>query len=472
MIAKPVEGKVLDFAKMNDVTAEPVSEDSEGVHYICVTGDGGSTEEFYAKYSDISMLRLAKPEHGSIEFSGRQDLGRGVETLPDGTKVCTTGTWDEITLSFIPDKGCRLVSAAVNGSAVEVGGDGTYTFNIPQLVDWTVTAEFEQISVPRTVTVNCGKNGTVTPGTASYEEGSEVTLTVTPDAGYRVKSVTLDGKPVELTDGKYTFTVTADCVFAAEFVRTSGGSSGGSSGGYSRPSSGSSSSGRADSSPMMNGKPMSWDDIAAHLKALPAGSGVKVSLNGETEIPAKVIAAIRDSSHTVEFVVDSVKSWVITGSGLDASADKPAKLSVLPGNADRSALRGVFGVDVKVSGSEVPAGLKLNFRAEFAGQFANVYRLSGGELKFAGCVKVGADGSVTVPGANAAGGYIVMVCEFSDLPGDADNDGVLNALDASAVLRDIVGGGKLQNPLMGDFNGDGAVNALDASAILRAVVGL
>lgn len=63
-----------------------------------------------------------------------------------------------------------------------------------------------------------------------------------------------------------------------------------------------------------------------------------------------------------------------------------------------------------------------------------------------------------------------MVCEFSDLPGDANNDGALNALDASAILKDIVRIDKCKNLLMGDFNGDRAVNALDASVILRQIV--
>ena len=65
-----------------------------------------------------------------------------------------------------------------------------------------------------------------------------------------------------------------------------------------------------------------------------------------------------------------------------------------------------------------------------------------------------------------------MVCGFSDLPGDMSNDGVLNAMDANAVLKDIVGLESGVNPLMADFNGDGNVNAMDASAILKRIVGL
>ena len=53
-----------------------------------------------------------------------------------------------------------------------------------------------------------------------------------------------------------------------------------------------------------------------------------------------------------------------------------------------------------------------------------------------------------------------------------NNDGVLNAIDASAILKDIVGAVAGANPLMADFNGDGVSNALDASAILKYIVGI
>ena len=52
------------------------------------------------------------------------------------------------------------------------------------------------------------------------------------------------------------------------------------------------------------------------------------------------------------------------------------------------------------------------------------------------------------------------------------NDGILNAVDASAILKDIVGLESGANPLMADFNGDGNVNAVDASSILKNIVGL
>ena len=65
-----------------------------------------------------------------------------------------------------------------------------------------------------------------------------------------------------------------------------------------------------------------------------------------------------------------------------------------------------------------------------------------------------------------------MLCELSDRPGDANNDGVLNAADAAAILQQIIGLAQGKNPAMCDFNGDGKVNAKDASDILKRIVGL
>lgn len=386
------EGKLLVGADFNGTPVEPYTADDNGWNYK-ITTISGAENKFVFTYTDVATLRIPKPEHGKVEFTGNLDGGRGVDTLADGTSVYTLATNDTVTLKFVPDDGYKFVSAAQGGSELKVGSDGTCVLTMEQLADWTITAKFE---------------------------------------------------------------------------KKSGGSTGGSSGGSHRHSTDSDKT--AESTPTMDGKPMSWNDIGNYLSKLPENSSAKISLNGKTTLPAAVISAIKDGKLTVEFVIDSAKSWVVRGDKIGTVS--AAELAAFPGNADSSALRGVFGVDLKVSGTKVPAEMKLTFRKEFAGQFANVYKLNSGVLEFQRCVKVGADGTAVIPGADAAGEYVVMVCEFSDLPGDADNDGVLSALDVSAILKEIVGMAKSANAAVCDFNGDGEVNALDAAAALKAVVGV
>ena len=384
------KGKLLVGADFNGTPIEPYTADDNGWNYK-VTTISGAENKFVFKYTDVATLRIPKPEHGKVEFTGTLDGGRGVNTLADGTSVYTLATNDTVTLRFVPDDGYKFVSAAQDGSELKVGSDGTCVITMKQLADWTITAKFE---------------------------------------------------------------------------KKSGGSTGGSSGGSHRHSTDSDKT--AESTPTMDGKPMSWNDIGNYLSKLPENSSAKISLNGRTTLPAAVISAIKDGKLTVEFVIDSAKSWVVCGDKIGTVS--AAELAAFQGNADSSDLRGVFGVDLRVGGTKVPAELKLYFREVFAGQFANVYKLNGGVLEFQRCVKVGNDGTAVIPGADAAGEYVVMVCEFSDLPGDADNDGVLSALDVSAILKEIVGKAKSANAAVCDFNGDGEVNALDAAAALKAVV--
>lgn len=61
-----------------------------------------------------------------------------------------------------------------------------------------------------TVTVTTGNGGTATPiGQTIFETGKTVAITVTPDKGYKVDKVLVNGVVSQLTDGVYTFDGTA-----------------------------------------------------------------------------------------------------------------------------------------------------------------------------------------------------------------------------------------------------------------------
>ncbi len=418
---------------------------TNGKYTFKVTANCTFEAEFEAIPADRYTVTVKCGEHGAVT---------------PVTADYESGT--EVTLTVTPDSGYRVKSVTLDGKAVTLT-NGKYTFKVT--ANCTFEAEFEAIPAEKyTVTVKCGEHGTVTPGTSEYEEGTVVTLTVTPDSGYRVKSVTLNGNQVTLTDGKFAFTVSADCTFEAVFQKVSGGS--GSSGGSARPGS----SSEISSNPAINGVTKSWQDIAADIAKLPAGGSATISLNGETSVPAECIRSIAASKARIEFIVDSSRSWIVNG--MEITSPVTAELSLLPGSADRTSLRGVNGAAFRISEIGIPAVLRLKFRREFAGQYANVYKLADSRLSYLDCVKVNESGCADIPGAYTAGEYVVMVCEYSDLPGDVNNDGVLNALDAATLLKHIVGVSGEADMLFADFNGDGSVNAMDASAILKKIIGL
>ena len=314
----------------------------------------------------------------------------------------------------------------------------------------------------------------ITPNGGSFTGSQTVTITCATDGA--AIHYTTDGTEPTASSAEYSggFTITAtttikavafvgeakSTVTSAVFTRKA--QSGG-SGGSARPT-------RPDTEPRpsIDGISMSWAEISVELAKRQDGGTVKIMLNGAYEVPADVIRVIAGKKLHIEFVADSLKSWLTDGS--EITAVTAADFSALPVSADRSALRGISGADLKVSGTKIPADLKLSFRKEFAGQFANVYKLVDGKLIFHGCAKLGADGTATIPGADSAGEYVVMVCEFSDLLGDMTNDGVLDIKDALETLKYSVGMEGGANPLMGDFNKDGTVNICDASDILKWVI--
>ena len=328
----------------------------------------------------------------------------------------------------------------------------------------------------------------ISPNGGTFTGSQTVTITcAAPDA---VIYYTTDGSTPTADSAKYSgsftltasatvkaFAVSADAaasdIVTAVFTKksgTSGGSSGGSSSGSSGGSSRPSSAKTEETKPAFNGKETSWADIAGSIAKLAEGGTVTISLNGNYTVPAEVMKQIADKKIKATFVVDSVKSWVIDGAQIKNAAS--TDLTLIPTRKLKTGgLAGTEGVQFTVSSADIPAGIAVSFKADFAGRFANLYKSVDGKLVFMGCAKLDSTGKSTVPGIDGKGGYAVMLSELSALPGDMNNDGILNALDASEILKYAVGISAGANLAAADLNGDGTVNASDAAAVLRMAVG-
>ena len=162
-----------------------------------------------------------------------------------------------------------------------------------------------------------------------------------------------------------------------------------------------------------------------------------------------MIKVIDNKDLKVHFIVDSSRGWFVNGAEITAPAVADFTF-IRTASQKHDGLRGIEGMQFRINNTGVPTGLEIAFKSEHAGKFANLYNSVDGKLVFVACAKLGADGKLFLPGVTEKGDYIAMLCEFSDLPGDMSNDGILNA----------------------DFNGDGNVNAVDASSILKKIVGL
>ncbi len=139
---------------------------------------------------EVCAVTVAPAQHGKVTVTPWMGLA--------GTTA---------TLTITPDEGYELDTLTVkqaDGTAVKVTDN---TFTMPAS-DVTVTPTFKELPPETyTVTVWSAQHGKVTASPAKAEAGTKVTLTVTPDSGYELDTLTAkqsDGKTVTVTNNTFT----------------------------------------------------------------------------------------------------------------------------------------------------------------------------------------------------------------------------------------------------------------------------
>ena len=139
------------------------------------------------------------------------DAGPGGSITPSGDVGVDPGVDQSFTIT--PAAHYHVADVLVDGSSV--GTVTSYTFN-SVTADHTISASFAIDTF--TIAVTQGLHGTISPSTGSVDSGTSPTYTITPEAGYHLASLTVDGASQTL-QGSWTFTnVTANHSIAATFA--------------------------------------------------------------------------------------------------------------------------------------------------------------------------------------------------------------------------------------------------------------
>ena len=121
-----------------------------------------------------------------------------------------------VTLEATPNAGYKFINWTVGG--VEKSTDAKYSFTASADVTAIANFELSDPEVPTyaiSVSANDDAMGTVT-GAGDYTEGSPVTLTATPKAGYRFVNWTV-GSEVKSTEATYSLTASEALTIVANF---------------------------------------------------------------------------------------------------------------------------------------------------------------------------------------------------------------------------------------------------------------
>ena len=192
-------------------TATLTATAAEGYTFLNWTlgGEVVSTETIYVFAVTEAGDYVANFELNSYEIT--------VAANPEaGGEVTGGGTYDHgatVTLTATVNEGYNFINWMKDG--VEVSNELTYTFIVTEAGDYV--ANFSVNSYEIIVTANPEDGGTVT-GAGTYEYGTTVTLTATPNAGYTFVNWLKDGVQVSIS-AIYTFTMTeaAEGTYVAQF---------------------------------------------------------------------------------------------------------------------------------------------------------------------------------------------------------------------------------------------------------------
>ncbi len=116
-------------------------------------------------------------------------LGNGGASMsPTGTNSYAAGS--TIPISATVASGYRFSSWTSSG-IISFDGATSASTNAHIGSDGAITANF--VTNQHTITVTQGSNGVITPGTIAVNEGASQTFTITPNTGYHVLNVVVDG---------------------------------------------------------------------------------------------------------------------------------------------------------------------------------------------------------------------------------------------------------------------------------------
>jgi hypothetical protein len=173
-----------------------------------------------ASYSGLGTPTLTV-SHGCVgsgsvtSYTITASAGANGTISPTGSTSVSSG--GSQTFTFTPDSGYEVASVTVDGSAVTTAS--SYTFS-NVTTNHSISVTFAVAAVRYTITASSGGNGTISPsGSVSVASGDDQTFTFTPDSGYAVSSVVVDGSSVG-SPASYTFSsVTANHTISVSFAR-------------------------------------------------------------------------------------------------------------------------------------------------------------------------------------------------------------------------------------------------------------
>jgi hypothetical protein len=181
--------------------------DYDTTYYFVVRAQIGDSQS-----SDSNEISFRASSPVSETYTITSSNGNNGSISPSGTTTVSSGDSQGYTIT--PNAGYHISNVIVDGTSV--GAVVTYSFSNVS-ADHTISASFAVDTY--TLTASAGAHGSISPsGTTAVSSGNSQGYTITPDAGYHVSDVIVDGTSVGAV-ATYSFSnVSANHTISASFA--------------------------------------------------------------------------------------------------------------------------------------------------------------------------------------------------------------------------------------------------------------
>ena len=189
--------------------------------YVFTPNNGYEVEDVFIDNAPMSMAQAAqyifqnidkdytiyvtfKLIAGVTRYMITATAGENGTITPAGATEYDAG--ETPTYTFTPNAGYKVEEVFINNVPMNIEGATEYTF--PALdQDYTIHVTFKLIAVRYTITATAGANGTIMPaGATEYDADATPTYTFTPNEGYQVEDVLINGVSMDMEGAtEYTF---------------------------------------------------------------------------------------------------------------------------------------------------------------------------------------------------------------------------------------------------------------------------
>lgn len=186
--------------EIEDVVLNGVSQGAVSTITFTVTANSTLTASFKAPGPVYFTLTTSAGPNGSISPLGAQEVLAGTD----------------VAITITPDAGYEIDELLING----VAQTKTPSITLPIVEDTSIHVTFRLIQQTTyyTVSATAGSGGSITPpGNTELEEGGSGTWTITPDQGYKISDVTVNGASVGAVSSYTVSAITANITIDATF---------------------------------------------------------------------------------------------------------------------------------------------------------------------------------------------------------------------------------------------------------------